>query len=72
MYRVESNMDRVLKKKIVQNRCLQHEHLPLFIKVSNIKFHKILPVGAELLHARGQTGGKTKKYDEASMRLSRI
>jgi hypothetical protein len=36
----------------------------IFEKYSNVKFHEILLVGAELLHADGQTDG----HDEVNSR----
>jgi hypothetical protein len=32
-------------------------------------FMKILPMGAELLHAGGREGGRTDRYDEATIRF---
>ena len=42
--------------------------LQIFEKSSNIKFHEIYSVGAELLHVDGQTD----KHDETNSRFSQF
>jgi hypothetical protein len=45
----------------------------IFEKNSQIwNFMKIRPVGAELLHAEGQTDGKTDRHDEVNSRFSQF
>jgi len=48
----------------------------IFEKYSNSKFHKIRPVGPELLHAdrrsEGQMDRQTDRHDEANSRSSQF
>jgi hypothetical protein len=44
----------------------------IFEKSSNIKFHEICPVGAELFHADEQRDGRTDRHDAANTRFSQF
>jgi hypothetical protein len=41
-------------------------------KISNIKFHRIRPVGEELFHMHRRTGGRADRHDEAKSRFSQF
>jgi len=54
---------------------IEVEQFPqIFENYSNLRFHKISPVGAEFFHVPGRTGGRTDgrtvRHDEANNRSS--
>jgi hypothetical protein len=46
--------------------------LKIFEKYSNLKFHEIRSMVAELFHADGGTGRQTDRRDEANSRVSKF
>ena len=41
-------------------------------KYSNIRFHKVCPVGVELLHVEGRADRQTDGHEEANSRFSKF